>query len=279
MNPSVDANDDDLRTLVRCTLPGAFGTRFRVSESSTSTNLDARRAIEAEGPSALHGTVFTTLHQTEGRGTRGRSWWSPPDSAVAISIVVAPLAPLPSTAPVTLIAALALFDAASGVGARVAIRWPNDVVDLEGRKIAGVLAEALATSPPALIVGIGVNVRKSTSKPPPFLLQPFSDLEATIPPPTQAPSALGRAAFVVRFVQCFELRMATFIRHGLADTLRDFNAHSYLRGRHVVLRHGSSRLEGIFLGMDLRFRVEILPSEGESVALPAEQLELLEHRD
>ena len=46
------------------------------------------------------------------------------------------------------------------------LKWPNDVL-LDGRKVAGVLAEVVATVPePAVVVGVGVNVSlRSTELP------------------------------------------------------------------------------------------------------------------
>jgi len=66
--------------------------------------------------------------------------------------------------------ALAAVDAITATGAagagfpgRVGIKWPNDLVAPDGRKLAGVLAEADLTSvtpgsPPPVVVGIGINV-------------------------------------------------------------------------------------------------------------------------
>ena len=55
-----------------------------------------------------------------------------------------------------LIAALAVRDVAGELGdLQLAIKWPNDVLAADGRKIAGILAEVVGD---AVVVGIGINV-------------------------------------------------------------------------------------------------------------------------
>ena len=52
------------------------------------------------------------------------------------------------------------------IGHRLGIKWPNDLLAPDGRKVAGILAEADLAAPtpgrpdvdPAIVVGIGVNV-------------------------------------------------------------------------------------------------------------------------
>jgi BirA family biotin operon repressor/biotin-[acetyl-CoA-carboxylase] ligase len=57
-----------------------------------------------------------------------------------------------------LLAALAVVDLARDVGGMSwVIKWPNDVLDDRGRKVAGILVEAVGR---AAVVGIGINVER-----------------------------------------------------------------------------------------------------------------------
>jgi len=114
-----------------------------------STNAKARELAEHGAP---HGTLVTASEQTAGRGRQGRTWVTPPGSAIAASVILREFDDL-----LPLRAGLAVADLA-GDAARV--KWPNDVL-LDGRKLAGILVEARA--PDWAVVGIGVNV---TSVPP-----------------------------------------------------------------------------------------------------------------
>jgi BirA family biotin operon repressor/biotin-[acetyl-CoA-carboxylase] ligase len=122
-----------------------------------STNDDARRLAQEGAP---EGTVVVARSQTAGRGRLGRSWHSPEGSGLYLSIVLRPAEPLDRVGRYALAAALAAVETCHGTGAIAArIKWPNDVL-VEGRKVAGVLAELRSGKGGAeLVLGFGINVR------------------------------------------------------------------------------------------------------------------------
>lgn len=119
----------------------------------SSTN-DVARMLAQEG--APHGTSVLSDDQRAGRGRLGRIWQAAPGECVCASIVLRPQLP-PDRVPLLCLAAAV---AAAGVcGPSYRIKWPNDVLDGAGRKIAGILAEAdLASSNRHVVLGIGLNV-------------------------------------------------------------------------------------------------------------------------
>jgi len=123
-----------------------------------STNDRARRLAEAGAP---HGTLVTAGAQTAGRGRQGRAWVAPPGRALLMSLVVRDFDPL-----LPLRAGLAVADLA---GAGGLVKWPNDVL-VDGRKVAGVLAEARPQARWA-VLGIGINVAVAPEDFPPELRQ------------------------------------------------------------------------------------------------------------
>jgi BirA family biotin operon repressor/biotin-[acetyl-CoA-carboxylase] ligase len=110
-----------------------------------STNERARQLAD-EG--AAHGTLVSADAQTAGRGRQGRTWVTPPGVAIAASFVLREFDDL-----LPLRAGLAVADIA---GPDAVVKWPNDVW-LDGRKVAGVLAES-KSEPRWAVLGIGVNV-------------------------------------------------------------------------------------------------------------------------
>jgi BirA family transcriptional regulator, biotin operon repressor / biotin---[acetyl-CoA-carboxylase] ligase len=110
-----------------------------------STNERARGLALAGAP---HGTIVTTSHQTAGRGRQGRTWLAPPGRAVLCSLVVRP--------PDELLALRGGLAVAGLAGLDARVKWPNDVL-VDGRKVAGVLAEARPQEGWG-VLGIGVNV-------------------------------------------------------------------------------------------------------------------------
>ena len=113
-------------------------------ETIGSTNARARKLADK---GATHGTLVTADEQTKGRGRQGRSWVTPPGVAIAASLVLREFDDL-----LPLRAGLAVADVA---GPDALVKWPNDVW-LDGRKVAGILAESKASE--WAVLGIGVNV-------------------------------------------------------------------------------------------------------------------------
>jgi BirA family biotin operon repressor/biotin-[acetyl-CoA-carboxylase] ligase len=144
-------------------------TRFvdvRRFDSIDSTN---RYLLDEARAGALEGVVAVADHQTAGRGRLGRSWEAPPGANLLLSVLLRPELDPGQRHLATTAVALAAVDAIAdrpGAGeedAAVGIKWPNDLVAPDGRKLAGVLAEAdLAAgpdgAPPPVVVGIGINV-------------------------------------------------------------------------------------------------------------------------
>jgi BirA family biotin operon repressor/biotin-[acetyl-CoA-carboxylase] ligase len=136
---------------------GELGRRIHHFEEVESTNDEAHRLAEQ---GALHGEVVTAEVQTRGRGRRGRSWVAPAGKSLTFSVILRPTLE-PSRAPeITLVAAVAVAEAARHLGAGgTRIKWPNDL-DCKGRKLAGLLAELRAEGERVrhIVLGIGFNV-------------------------------------------------------------------------------------------------------------------------
>ena len=141
-------------------------TRFadiRRFESIDSTN---RYLLDEARAGAPEGVVAVADHQTAGRGRLGRSWEAPAGANLLVSVLLRPAIDPGERHLATTAVALAAVDAIRATGVTgVSIKWPNDLVDTAGRKLAGVLAEsdlaptAAADGQPApVVVGIGINV-------------------------------------------------------------------------------------------------------------------------
>jgi BirA family biotin operon repressor/biotin-[acetyl-CoA-carboxylase] ligase len=125
--------------------------------------------------------------QTAGRGRAGRTWFTPPNAALAFSIILRP--PFPEqletqalSARLTGLGALAVSHALrQDYQLDAKIKWPNDVL-LDGRKVAGVLVEAhwQGDQLVAVILGIGVNVHFESVPPETDLVYPATCLQAIL---------------------------------------------------------------------------------------------------
>jgi BirA family biotin operon repressor/biotin-[acetyl-CoA-carboxylase] ligase len=192
-----------------------------------STSAHARRLIES-GEAGI-GLVVIADDQTAGRGTRGATWVTVPGRSLASSLVIAP-PELPRPSRIILLAAVAAARALEALGsARIAIKWPNDIMRGE-RKIGGLLVEGV-TSPAGetmLVVGLGINLSLRPGDLPGELAGSAGDVGLS-------PDALTRDALLARVLEEFDQLL-----DGLGTPTDDaageeYQKRSWLRGRRVRL--------------------------------------------
>jgi len=138
--------------------PGCRLGRPLILKSLTGSTNDDARALANAG--AGHGTVVLADAQTAGRGRLGRAWSSPAGENLYLSVVWRSGLDAIEPPLLALGAGLAVSEALDGfTPTPTAVKWPNDVRH-HGRKLAGLLAEAIyrGTQPSAVILGLGVNV-------------------------------------------------------------------------------------------------------------------------
>ena len=124
---------------------------WRVDETG-STNDDLLAACDAGAPDR---SVLVTGHQTAGRGRLGRRWEAPPGSNLLVSVLFRAVPDPPGDLGRRIGLAAMRAAAAARPDAHVGLKWPNDLL-LDGRKLAGVLAQRAASGP--VVVGLGLNV-------------------------------------------------------------------------------------------------------------------------
>ncbi|MGB9474115.1 MAG: biotin--[acetyl-CoA-carboxylase] ligase [Candidatus Udaeobacter sp.] len=137
-----------------------IGREIIVLERTGSTN-DAILQIANANPK--EGLVVFAEHQTAGRGQHGNRWESAAGKGLWFSILLQPKIDLASSPRLTTWAAEAIAGAMqSEFSLTPTIKPPNDV-QIDGRKVAGVLVEMRARekAPHLAVAGIGVNMNQS----------------------------------------------------------------------------------------------------------------------
>jgi BirA family biotin operon repressor/biotin-[acetyl-CoA-carboxylase] ligase len=146
-------------------LRGRFGRDYRFVARTAST----QRLLE----DAHEGAVAAADEQTEGRGRLGRSWKARPGTSILVSILLEPAVPPARLPELTLVAGEACVDAVAAVtGLAPTIKPPNDVL-VDGRKVAGILAEAREGR---VVLGIGINVNAGEHELPTETVTPAGSL-------------------------------------------------------------------------------------------------------
>jgi BirA family biotin operon repressor/biotin-[acetyl-CoA-carboxylase] ligase len=134
------------------TSPGATW-QITIVDETGSTNADL---LTAAASGAANRNVLMARHQTSGKGRLDRRWEAPPGTNLLVSLL---FREVPEHAhDLTQRVALAASQACSEVAAvSPVLKWPNDLL-LDGRKLAGVLAQAGGTGTEYVVVGIGLNI-------------------------------------------------------------------------------------------------------------------------
>ena len=124
-----------------------------------STNNEAKREL-ARGRADEF--LITADEQTQGRGRQGKSFYSPAHTGIYMSLVLHPMMELKNAVTATTAAAVAVCRAIERLTDKEPqIKWVNDVY-LDGKKICGILTEAITDYETqivtSIIVGIGLNI-------------------------------------------------------------------------------------------------------------------------
>ena len=117
--------------------------------------------------------------QTAGRGRLDRKWFTPPETALAFSLIFHPTTDeRPYLSRTVGLAALAIADVLRARRLTPQIKWPNDVL-LLGHKVAGILVESVWSGEDidCLVIGVGINVLKGSVPPADLLHFPATSLE------------------------------------------------------------------------------------------------------
>ena len=207
-------------------------------------------------------------HQSAGRGRLGRSWEAPPGTNLLLSVLLRPDLPAGHRHLASAAVALAGSDAVEAVtGLRLGIKWPNDLIGPDGRKVAGVLAEADVADPSArggrlrapIVVGIGMNVNwpAADSDLPPDLVGSATSLHRLVG------RTVDRSRVLEALLGALEPRAADLgSESGRARQSADFRARCTTLGTSVRVELADDRFEG---------RATDLTAEGHLVVVVGER--------
>lgn len=144
---------------------------LKLYQETDSTNRAAKQAAIAG--EAGHGSVILACGQSCGRGRRGRSFYSPSQAGLYLSVILQPQGNLRESLLLTTEAAVAVYKAVRKVtGIELDIKWVNDLY-YKGKKVCGILTEAITDFESGeiqyAVVGIGLNLYEEEGGYPPEL--------------------------------------------------------------------------------------------------------------
>ena len=231
---------------------GGLWRSIEVVEEIGSTNAELAKAAAADAP---EGMVLVAEHQAAGRGRLDRTWISPPRAGVTVSFLLRPDVPGARRGWLPLLTGVALAESVAEItGVLPSLKWPNDLLARDGRKLAGILAESTGT---AVVVGVGLNVSTTAEE----LPETGTSLSRV------SGATVDRAPVLLGFLRAVEKRYRRWTDH-LGDPVASGLAQDYLAWCSTVgatvavgLPDGST-LEGVAEAVDWDGRLVVVTAAG-----------------
>lgn len=223
-----------------------------------STNDDARALARAGAP---EGAVVLASSQRGGRGRLGRAWESPA-GGVYLSVLLRPAVAPADAGALSLVVGLGVAVGLEGLGARVGLKWPNDVfaVGTDGSpegKVAGVLLESTTEGERLdwVVAGIGIDVRRPEA--------PAPGAAYLEDGPGRVPLAHVAAAVLDGLARVYE----DFLEDGFASLAAEYAKRDVLAGREVRVADVAGRpiAEGRVAGVDESGRLVVDGPSGRAI--------------
>jgi BirA family biotin operon repressor/biotin-[acetyl-CoA-carboxylase] ligase len=210
----------------------------------------ARELIEQNAPLPADAVgIALAKQQTRGRGRLERSWDS--RAGNLLSTIILPLCSndLSKAHGFSLVVGCAIASFLRENGIPVRLKWPNDILDFENRKLGGVLIELLpvikrhsGATPPhyAILTGIGINL---TSCP-----EDASSL-TKLGIPEDSPLTASPASFLAGFLPFLMAAHTQFIREGFPSFKTEWLAFAQIDAKEVQFTLNHQKLVGTFIGL------------------------------
>lgn len=131
-----------------------LGGNIRKLDSCHSTNVIAMDLL-GQG---WEGIVITD-QQTEGKGRQGRTWVSESGKNLLFSVARELPIPIAEVSKIPL-----LWSAQIAEALDLYVKWPNDIIDSQDRKVGGILSSVHSSSSSStkVVIGIGLNINQES---------------------------------------------------------------------------------------------------------------------
>lgn len=244
-------NEEERLAALRACLPAGEQRLLRWPESVDSTGRLLRELAAAGAP---EGSAVLAEGQTAGRGRLGRSFASPAGRGLYLSVLLRPALPPEALGELPAWAAVAVRRAIAKTCALEAdIKWVNDLL-CHGKKLCGILGEAVLREGKAesVILGVGVNVTTMPEDLPPELRESATSI---LRETGSAPARPALAAAVLRELDALRADLPCAREAYLAE----YRARCATLGRRVRLPDGA---EGTAETIDGRFGLTVRMGDG-----------------
>lgn len=273
------------------------GRPLLYQEETGSTNDDIF-ALAAQG--YPHGTLVIAARQTAGKGRRGRTWISPPEGNIYMSILLKPDLRPDVTPMLTVVMALSVYQAVAELymnqagtqsektsgqnfalaesaekskenhglpdpaHCRFGIKWPNDiVVSVDGssyRKLCGILTEMRMEDNEISAITIGIGLNVNQTEFAPEISENATSFRLALG------KKVNRAALTASIWNHFEDNYNIFVKTQDFSGLKSSYEEGLVnRGRHVHVLDPRAPFTGTAVGINDQGELLVQPDDGSAV--------------
>jgi len=206
--------------------------------SSLESTMDAARKV-ANQCTIEKAVLVVAAQQTNGRGRLGRSW-SAAKSGVFCTYVFSCKGCVAASSGFSLVVGVALLEVLTEFNCKLGLKWPNDLLASDGRKIAGVLIESYeAQGAQHVLVGIGINL---------------SGAPRDIPHSASLEDICGRTIAPLEILERLSPKLLEywlqFEQEGFAPFKSSWERNAMYIGEEVTTHPGEEAVQGRFVGID-----------------------------
>jgi BirA family biotin operon repressor/biotin-[acetyl-CoA-carboxylase] ligase len=258
-----------------------FGQNVVCTDEVGSTNTELKALARMGAPEGL---LYLADKQSAGRGRlEGRKWYAPAGSSLLLSLLFRPGDVIePHHAPqLTMLCALAMVDAIEQqTDLRPKLKWPNDLLWKDGKKLAGILTE-LEFEDDQLdwtVIGIGLNVNIDFARQTNISGQGGNGGTPLFQTATSLSMILGRDTgadrlpILQRFLENVERRYEALHRGVLFH--REWARQLVGLGKPVTITAPDQTYEGIMVGVDERGALMLRQSDKTTATILAGDVSL-----
>ena len=232
---------------------------FQLYDRVDSTNTVALRSIQKNPDRPI---LVMSEFQSAGKGRRGRTWISPvAGENIFFSLALRLENKAFLLSGLSLVVGLAVLRTLQHIGlCTLGLKWPNDVY-ANNRKIAGILLE-LTGNPVDIcyvVIGIGLNVNIRLEDNAASIDQPWTSVRHEL---KKTVSRTELTKTLMSFLKSYMDRHAVL---GFEGFKTEWESHHLWQGKSCVLDSGTSKFEGIVLGVDREGGLRFVGDNGEQI--------------
>ena len=237
-----------------------------VLSSVSSTNAAVREKVNQ---GAKEGLILLANAQTSGRGRFGRSFFSPEDTGIYMSLLLRPKSYTAEQAVgITTMAAVAVCEAIEAVSTeRAEIKWVNDIF-VRGKKVCGILTEASFDLENGMVeysvLGVGINVYPPESGFP-------HEMETIAGSIFHTRQNDAKNRLVAEFINHF---YAYYTAQDRSEYVARYRARSLVIGKQVKLISANESKQALVLGIDDRCRLLVRDADGKEACYASGEISI-----